>query len=207
MSVRRVSDGRVVDVLAGERGPALRRIAFSPDGSTLLALGTDGIVRIWDREEERVVRRLGSRNSPIADAAFSPGGSDIATIRGRRVVITNLESGDAVVTARVSPASLASVAYSSDSRNILVAGRDGQATVLDAGELRSFATFIGSGESLTSASFSPNGMRVAISGDGAAQVFRCDLCAPPPRLLTIAQSKATRDLSPSERRRYLHESR
>jgi WD40 repeat protein len=223
VSVRRVSDGRVVEVLAGERGttpgrqgapclgrgsfaPPLGRVEFSPDGSRLLALATDGIVRVWNREEERAVLELGSRDCPITDAAFSPSGGDIATVRGSRVVVTDLESGETDATPELSQDSLETVAYSSDERNILVAGIDGHAFVLDAGELRSYATFVGSGESLTSAAFSPNGTRVALSGDGAVRIFRCDLCAPPAQLLAIAQSNVTRGLSPSERRRYLHES-
>jgi WD40 repeat protein len=121
-------------------------------------------------------------------------------------VVTDLESGEENVTAQLSPLPIVSVAYSSDGRHILVAGTDGRATVLDATELRPLATFIGSGESLSSAAFSPSGTRVAFSGDGAVRVFRCDLCASSSRLLAIAQSKVTRVLSPSERRRYLHES-
>ena len=206
VSVRRISDGQVVEELTSGRRGALRRIAFSPDGSRLLALSSDGIARIWNLDEQRVVLRLGSRGSRVSDAAFSPDGGELATVRGPRVVVTDLESGQGSVSAQLSADSFESVAYSSDGRHILVAGSDGRATVLDATELRPVTTFIGSGESLTSAAFSPSGTRVGISGDGAVRVFRCEVCAPPSRLLAIAQSMVTRALSPAERRQYLHES-
>ncbi len=201
--VRHVRDGRVVEVLSGQ-GPRIRRISFSPDGSSLLALGFDGVIRLWDRDREKVVQSFGNRQLRFTDAMFSPDGDTIAAVSGARVSIIELESGATVRTAPLSSHRLRSVDYSADGRVLVVADEDGKATALDAESLRRITEFIVTGESLSGAAFGVNAAFVALSGDGGVRVYRCDLCAPVSRLLTIARANASRGLSPIERRRYLH---
>jgi WD40 repeat protein len=205
VTVRRLDDGRPVGVMPSDGARWARRVAFSPDGSTLLALGTDGVIRLWDREEGRVAGRIGNRRSHFAEAVFSPAGDAIAAISDTRLAIIDLGGGGTVRTAPVSSHRLRSVGFSPDGRNILVAGEDGRATVFGSGSLVSIADFVVNGETLSAAAFGDNGAFVALAGDGGVRVYRCDLCAAAPRLLAIAESTASRDLTPEERRRYLHE--
>lgn len=204
--VRRLSDGRVVEVMPGDSDAGIRRVAFADDGSSLLLLGTDGVIRLWSRDTGTVVRRFGDRNSRFAGAGFSPTGEAIAVVSDTRLGIIDLGSGDTTWTAPVGSLPLRSVAYSADGRVILVASEDGRATVFDAERLLPVTDFVPGGASLTGAAFGANAALVAFAGDEGLRVYRCDLCASPSRLLKLAEGSVSRGLSSAERRRYLHES-
>lgn len=202
--VRRLSDGRVVEVLRGGSARGVRRVDFSADGSSLLALGTDGVIRLWNRDEGTAAQRFGDRDSHFAGAALSPSGDAIAVTSDTRLGEIDLESGETTWTAPVNSSGLRSVAYSADGRVILVVGDDDKATVFDAESLLPITDF--TSESLAAAAFGDNSALVALADSGGLRVYRCDLCASPTRLLTIARGRVSRGLSPAERRRYLHES-
>jgi WD40 repeat protein len=201
--VERLGDGQVAQVLAGDRDSAPWRLEFSPDSSRLLSLGSDGIVRIWSLRGGRTpVERLGNRRSPICDAAFSPDGGEIATARRGHLVVVN-RSGAIIDAVRISSLPLSGVAYSADGREILVVVEHSEATVLNASTLQPITAFPGN-----AAALDPTGMLVALVGNGRAGgeqlgIYRCDLCASSSRLLAIAESRATRALSPRERGLYL----
>jgi WD40 repeat protein len=201
--VRRLSDGRVVEVLREGSAGRIRRVDFSTDGSSLLALGADGVIRLWSRREQRFALRLGGRGSRFGSAALSPDGSTIAATSDNRLAVIDVESGDTTWTPPDNALGLWSVAYSGDGRVMLVFGADDRATVFDAEGVRPIAEF--SAPTLSSAAIGASTPLVALAGDGV-RVYRCDLCGSSPRLLAKAEESVSRDLSPAERRRYLHES-
>jgi hypothetical protein len=45
---------------------------------------------------------------------------------------------------------------------------------------------------------------VATGAGGAPWVVQCDLCAPVDDLLALSRRRVTRDLTPAERKKYLH---
>jgi len=67
----------------------------------------------------------------------------------------------------------------------------------------------GDSDLLTSASFSPDGRTILTSSrDGTVRTYRCDLCGGLDELLALARrelARTNRDLTPDERRRYLHD--
>ena len=54
------------------------------------------------------------------------------------------------------------------------------------------------------ADMSPDGRRILVSGD-QARLHRCDVCGELDELLALAERRVTRELTPAERERYLHE--
>jgi hypothetical protein len=59
---------------------------------------------------------------------------------------------------------------------------------------------------IRNAAFSPDGRSVLAAGaDGAARIYRCEPCGSPDELPALALGRVTRQLTPDERRRYLHE--
>jgi WD40 repeat protein len=203
VTVRRAGDGRLVETVPKEGRSWARRVSFSPDGSALLAVGSDGVVRLWDRDERTVMRSFGGRGDAFVEAVLSADGERVAAISAARLAVIDLDSGETARTAPIGSQDLRSVAFSSDSRSVVVAGEDGRATVLSVDGLHPVTDFVLSGESLSAAAFGPDPTLVALGGDGGVKVFRCDLCLPPSRLLTLAEATAIRGLSPAERRRYL----
>jgi WD40 repeat protein len=55
-------------------------------------------------------------------------------------------------------------------------------------------------------SFSPDGRWLLTTGfDGTARIYSCDVCASLTDLLALARDRVTRQLTPEERHKYLHE--
>ena len=123
-----------------------------------------------------------------------------------KLAIVNLTAPGTPRVVTVGTQALTSVTWSRDGRLLLVASVNGMATVLDVARLQVLTTFVGSEESLTSASFNVSATSIALTGDGTGvRVYRCDLCGSANRLLATARSIAARQLTQAERRQYLHE--
>ena len=53
--------------------------------------------------------------------------------------------------------------------------------------------------------FSPDGNQLVSLHEGSARFTPCDVCGPIEDVLALAGQRVTRDLTPEERARYLHE--
>jgi WD40 repeat protein len=58
---------------------AVRTIAFSPNGKTLVTAGDDGIIRVWDAGTLKWVRAINADNAAIFSLAYSSDGSLLAS--------------------------------------------------------------------------------------------------------------------------------
>ncbi len=72
--VWRVVDGALLSTIAIRGTPS--KLAITPGGETVATYDWDGIMRLWDVETGRHIATL---PSPVADAAFSPDGTILAT--------------------------------------------------------------------------------------------------------------------------------
>ena len=86
---------------------------------------------------------------------------------------------------------------------ILTGGLDGTARVwhADGTEARQPLAY---GAKIAAVAFSPDGTRIAVAfEDSTARISECEVCVPDDQLLNLAESSATRGLTPAERQRYL----
>ncbi len=144
-------------------------VAFSPDGSSLLAWSKDGTVRVFDSEQGRCTAPLRGHTRPVNYARFSPDGRVALTAsRDNTVRLWDASSGAERLTLRGRDGWCASAEFSPDGSRVLTAGtwylhhanRDSSAHLWDAqsgGELR---VFRGHRDHVFGARFSRDGSRV-----------------------------------------------
>ena len=66
--------------------PTIWRVAFSPDGKRILAVGNFTIVAVWDAATGQTLPALEGHRSWINALAFSPDGKLLATGSGDRTI-------------------------------------------------------------------------------------------------------------------------
>ena len=195
-------------------------IAFSPDGRLLaFADRSDGV--LWDPFSGSVVRTF-RHDDPVTAMTFSPDGSTLVSGSDDATIRTwDVETGALEMTLKGHRGSINSVAFSPNGSFIVSAAIDGTARVwnLEGEQIQVFQVgqlFV------TSAMFSPDGSAIlvgVVAGEdtapdvvervadvrGITRIYACDLCASFEGLLTLAETRVTRELTPQERATYLGE--
>ena len=84
VELRRTSDFKLVRILA-DSSKELKtslKVSFSPDSQTLAASGIDGMVRLWNAEDGKLLVRYQAHNDAIDDVQFSMDSQELATTGG-----------------------------------------------------------------------------------------------------------------------------
>ena len=103
-------------------------------------------------------------------------------------------------------AAVNSVSFSPNGQLVVTAGADGTTRVWQAATGASVAVLGAAGRPVTAAEFSPDGRFVATGGaDRVVRLYDCEPCRPFAELRRLANSRATRKLTPQERREFLGE--
>ncbi|MEU4761686.1 protein kinase [Actinosynnema sp. NPDC023794] len=104
---------------------AVLSAAFQPGGELLATTSGNGVVRLWDHRNARLVRELRGHGDDAYDAAFSPDGSELATVSEDGVlVVWKAETGAEARRFSRPGTEFTAVRFSPDGGTIAVAGRN-----------------------------------------------------------------------------------
>ena len=114
---------------------AVQKLAWSPDGRTLVAALSKHVMRVWDARDGHLIHKVfGGHDGPVAAVAFSPDGRTIASASyDRTVKLWNPEdpvNPRAVLKGHTDE--VRAVAFSPDGRRIASAGLDRTLRIWDA---------------------------------------------------------------------------
>jgi eukaryotic-like serine/threonine-protein kinase len=154
---------------------AVLKLAWSPDGRTLVAALAKHRMRVWDARDGHLIQNFfGAHDGPVAAVAFGPDGHTIASASYDHTV--KLWSPDD----RVHPRAVLkghtdevhAVAFSPDGRRVASAGRDRTLRIWDARSGAEIIVIRGHTGLVTSMAFSPDGARVVTaSADRTVRIW------------------------------------
>ncbi len=149
-------------------------LAFSPDGTRLVAAAIDGeMLEVYNVAKGEVSRVIRSPRDRIKSLAYSPDGHRLATSNATgHVVIWDAESGEVAHRLRGHSGESTCVAFSPDGRQLASGGVDQTVRLWAVGDGSERRVFRGHTFGVRAVTFSPDGERVASSGqDGAVKVW------------------------------------
>jgi WD40 repeat protein len=171
--------------------------AFSPDGSTVVTVGTDGIAREWSTSTETQVLAFAGHSAPISTVAF--GGTEMITASSdgtariwdtgpieQRSLLPG-PAGDQIYSATFDPANPRIMATADDS--------NGTVTIWNTGDQKAVVRPLNV-PGAVSAEFSANGKFLVTAGNEQAKVWRTgDLGQPVAVLDTTQCTNANSDVT------------
>jgi WD40 repeat protein len=107
---------------AGEHGLYVLAVAFSPDGATLAAACSDGVIRLWDVLSGRMRLTFSGHMGAVRRLAFAPDGRTLASLGvDNALKLWHPGTGQQLFTLATNADGLAGLAFARDGR-LLVAG-------------------------------------------------------------------------------------
>ena len=200
---------RQLRVLRGHKpgGNGTYAVAWSPDGTRLLAMSQIGGTLIWDPRTGRRLVALPPRGSPGTAATWSPDGRQVLIESGEGVMVHDAASGELLRTLETDTG-VSELAFSRDGSRLAVGTIDEQTYAIGIWDWRAGVEILRLRDSARRVVFSPDGKLLAgvrqelgtrFVGAPFVRVWALD----PERLLRIARSRVTRKLTEDECRRYL----
>ncbi|MEU4443406.1 protein kinase [Actinosynnema sp. NPDC050801] len=106
------------------RDSALLSAAFQPGGDLLATTSGNGVVRLWDHRNSKLVHELAGHGDHAYDVAFSPDGTELATVDvDGLLVVWKAETGAEARRFSRPGTEFTAVRFSPDGKTIAVAGR------------------------------------------------------------------------------------
>jgi WD40 repeat protein len=171
-------------------GSGIADLSFSPDGKHLVTAGADGKGRIWSVSTGRLERTLVGHRDRLTSARYSPDGRLVVTASADHDArVWDAQTGKKRRLLRGHGAIVQDAGFSSDGRWIVTAG-PGTAGLWEVRTGRLLSLLRGHAGPLTAAAFARGGYTVFTAGeDGTVRTYNCDVCAPLPGLLSLADRR------------------
>jgi WD40 repeat protein/DNA-binding SARP family transcriptional activator len=163
--VWRVSDGQLVNVLAGH-GPIVWSLAFTPDGQHLASGGDDGTMRLWHLQSSFAVRAWQDQQAPVYAVAISPDGKWLASTWEDGIKLRRLDGSNGDESPRLlagHTADVEALAFSPDGAELASTGHDQTIRIWNV-ELGAVAREIECGSANTTLRYISDGRRI-VTGD------------------------------------------
>jgi WD40 repeat protein len=175
-------------------GPGVVDVSFSPDGKRLVTANVDGTASIWNvATGQRELEPLNGHRAALTSAAFSPDGSLVVTASADHDArVWNARTGELKHRLTIHGAIVSDAEFSPDGRWIVTAG-PGLAGLWEVRTGRLLTLLRGHVDPIRTAVF--GGPKFAIytaSEDGTVRKYTCEVCAPAPKLLELAERRLQR---------------
>jgi WD40 repeat protein len=197
-------DGSRTRVLQRDKAPS-SALAFNREGSQLAAAGTDGTTSLFDVRTGDLVRTLSGHAGAVTSVVYSADGARLVTAgEDGTVRISPVRGGPAVVLyGYVGAVRTANLNAAGD--RVVTAGRDGFIRLWDAAGGPALAV-VDRYDDAQAANFSRDGTHIVSAGIDASsakeglRVIPCEVCGSFASVLRLAESRADRPLTASDRR-------
>ena len=183
--------------ILGHDAPILR-VAFLPDGDTLLSAAEDGTVRLWNRADGAAIRSMTPAATPLADLAITQEGNAALGLTSAGALLRwDLQTGDLTFITQPHEGSGCCLALLPNGDQLITAGDDGILALWADGGTRQVARWTAPGGAITALAVSPDG-RTAISAQADHSLALWDLAQIErgPRLLIPGAAGVTDAYSP-----------
>jgi WD40 repeat protein/tRNA A-37 threonylcarbamoyl transferase component Bud32 len=147
---------------------------FSPDGTSFISAGQDGIT-IWNTINGSPIKTLEGHANGTWSVAYSPDGNRFASAGGDGTIkLWNTANGEELCNIKAHEGIVFSIAFSPDGSRIASGSGNTESNVKvwDANSFKLIKTLDGHGEQVTNVGFSPNGsLIVSCSSDGSIKLW------------------------------------
>ena len=145
------------DMLQMERR-AITSVAFSPDGSSILAGSRDGLARLWDANSGKEIRSFAGHTEMVNSVAFSPDGHLVVTASSDKTArLWDAASGKEIRIFIGHRGAVNSVAFSPDGRSFATGSSDKTVRLWNTAGGEEIRSFLGHGGEVTAVVFSRDG--------------------------------------------------
>lgn len=164
-------------ILQSAHSGVVKKIAFSPDGTLLLSVGTEGTLKLWDVRDGRelqtidIAELLSGGQSPtvdklksshiVRDIAFIPDGKGIVVAVGNGVILAKFGGSNVYLR---QPDFVEGVACDPHGRWVAIGSVDGLVTILDANDFHVVRTLNAHTGPVLAVAISPDGARLVAGG-------------------------------------------
>lgn len=197
--------GGMLGVLAGHRG-YINKTTISHNRKWILTASDDHTARVWDLASNKCLFELIGHTDEVWDADFSRDDKYVLTssIDGTARV-WDAKTGRAMYRLNIPKDDSLNAVFSPDGTLIATAGSDNSVRVWDTRNGKLISELLGHARKINKLVFSPDGKFIATaSDDGTARIYPREMFMPLEQNLKFANSRLTRDLTPDEKKKYLH---
>ncbi len=148
-------------------------VAYSADGHSIAAGGSDGRIRIWDADSGREAHILQGHKQPVISVAFSPDSRQLASgSYDNTARVWDIESDQTMYTITGHTQAVGGVAFSPDGARLATAGYDNTVRIANAATGQHILTLKGHTDPVSAVCFTPDGRRLVTgSFDNTARIW------------------------------------